>query len=58
MRVNKLLITDQPITNEQKWAVIAGVPYPLSLQPPFPLFLPHNPLPHNPLHAQASNLSL
>ena len=36
MHVNKLLITDRPIRNEQKWSVIAGVPYPLSLQSPSP----------------------
>ena len=35
--MNKLLITAQPVRNEQKGALIAGVPYPLSPIPlPFP----------------------
>ena len=39
--MNKLLITTQPIRNEQKRALIAGVPYPIS---PLPLYLSPYPL--------------
>ena len=44
--MNKLLITTQPIINEQKRALIAGVPYPISPLPlpfylsPYPLSTP------------------
>ena len=40
--MNKLLITTQPIRNEQKGALIAGVPYPISPLP-FPFSLPPYP---------------
>ena len=39
--MNKLLIKTQPIRNEQKGALIAGVPYPIS---PLPFSLPPYPL--------------
>ena len=44
--MNKLLITTQPIRNEQKRALTAGVPYPISPLPipfylsPYPLSTP------------------
>ena len=39
--MNKLLITTQPIRNEQKGVLIAGVPYPIC---PLPFSLPPYPL--------------